>query len=98
MPLTRGFASRTERLPVVLELLVPIGAAPFGCEIEDVPKRLDRADVARVLSGFGRRGEELGAPEVSDRIAVASKHVQHRHLLAVTGLSVIVAVVRVARR
>src|SRR5215210_4837265 len=37
-------------------------------EVEQVPQRLDRAHVPRVLPGIGRGVEELGAPEVADRL------------------------------
>ena len=54
--------------------------------------------MARVLAGIGRSVEELRAPEVPDRAAVAMEHVQHRPLASVGGLGVVVAVVGVAGR
>ena len=38
---------------------------------------------------LGRREEELGTPEVADRVAVAPEHVQHRALVAAVGLAVV---------
>src|SRR5829696_4082961 len=63
----------------VAQLLVPVGASLRG-EVEQVPERLDRADVARVLAGVPGRIEKLGAPEVADGLAVAMEDVQNRPL------------------
>ena len=41
--------------------------------------------MARVLTGVGRRVEELRAPEVADRFAIALEHVEPRQLLAPVG-------------
>ena len=54
--------------------------------------------MAGILPSLGRRVEEIRAPEVADRFAVAPEHVQHRHLGSLCGLAEIVAVVGVAGR
>src|SRR5215472_19102990 len=77
----------------VAELLVPVGSAAFGGEVEQVPQRLDGADMAGVLPGIGGSVKQLGAPEVTDRIAVAVEDVQHRHLVAVRGLGEVIPVI-----
>src|SRR4051794_14497880 len=51
------------RSAAVVELLLPVARAACGREVEQVPERLDRAGVARILAGIGGRVEELGAPE-----------------------------------
>src|SRR5438046_6712072 len=80
---------------VVAELLVPVGVAPFGDEVEQVPHWLDGPDVTRILSGVRCFIEELRAPEVADDVAVAVEHIQHRHLLTVWCLAVVLAVIGV---
>src|SRR5262245_34673094 len=82
----------------VAQLLVPDGRAPFRGEVEQVPDRLEGADVTRILVRVGWCVEELGAPEVADRLAVAVKYVQHRPLLALRGLPEVVALVAVVGR
>src|SRR5215211_848837 len=72
---------------VVLQLLVPAGAAALGNEVEEVPQRLQVVDVAGLLARLGRRVEQLRAPEVADLVAVACKDVEHRLLRAVLGLA-----------
>src|SRR5947199_358029 len=52
----------------------------------------------RLLARLGGRVEELGGPEVADRVAVAMEDVQHRALRSLCRLAVVVAVVRVVRR
>jgi hypothetical protein len=51
-----------------------------------------------ILSRIRRRVEELGAPEVPNRLTVAVEDVQHRALIAVVRFSVVVALERVAGR
>jgi len=51
---------------VILHLLVPVFGTPFGGQIEDVPKRFERADVAGVLAWVGRLVEQLRTPGVAD--------------------------------
>ena len=82
----------------VAQLRIPVGPAPLGREVEQIPLRVDGIDVALVLPGLGRRVEELRAPEVADRFAVAPEHVEHRHLGSLRGLTEVVAVVGVAGR
>src|SRR4051812_29407242 len=62
--------------------LIPVGSAPCRRENEQIPQRLDGADVPRVLSGIGRRVQEFRAPEVTDRLPLAVEHVQHGPLVA----------------
>jgi glutamate-1-semialdehyde 2,1-aminomutase len=60
-PLSRGpgrFRGRGDVRSGVAQLLVPRGAT-LGSEVEEVPDRLEGADVAGVLSGLGRRVQEL---------------------------------------
>ena len=75
------------------KLLIPIGSAPFGGEIVQVPNRLDGADVAGTLSGIEWCIEELRAPEVADCLPVAMEHVQHWLLVTFCGLGEVVAVI-----
>src|SRR5215217_1897298 len=82
----------------ILQLLVPVAPATLGREIEQVPDRLEGADVTGILVAVRRRIEELRAPEVADRVAVAVEHVQHRPLVPLRGLGEVVAVVGAAAR
>src|SRR3954454_1262986 len=82
----------------VVELLLPVSRTAGRGEVEQVPERLDRAGVARILAGVGGRVEELGGPEVPDLVALAAEHVHHRQLRARVGLGEVVAVVRVRAR
>ena len=81
----------------VVDVLVPILRASFGSEVEQVPERLECADVPGLLTRLGRRVEHLRAPEVTDPVAVPVEHGQHRPLYPVRRLGVAVAVVRVRR-
>ena len=56
----------------VTQLLIPIGAAPLGGEVIQVPQRLDGADVTGLLPGIGWCIEKLRAPEVADCLPAAS--------------------------
>src|SRR3954447_8150512 len=69
----------------VVELLLPVSRTAGRGEVEQVPERLDRAGVARILAGVGGRVEELGGPEVPDLVALAGEHVHHRQTLAPGG-------------
>src|SRR5215471_2739609 len=80
-------------LTSVAELLIPVGSAAFGGEVEQVPQRLDGADMAGVLPGIGGCVKQLGTPEVANRIPVAVEDVQHRLLVAVWGLGEVVPVI-----
>ncbi|HEY6407420.1 MAG TPA: hypothetical protein VIY29_08130, partial [Ktedonobacteraceae bacterium] len=44
---SRALAER--RQSGVAQLRIPIGPAPLGCEVEQIPLRVDGIDVARVL-------------------------------------------------
>src|SRR5207244_2451612 len=68
------------------------------CEVEQVPDRLESADMAGVLTGVRGRVEELGAPEVANRLAVAVEDVQHGSLVLFRSLGEVVAVVAVGGR
>src|ERR1700730_8226737 len=82
----------------VAQLLIPVVRAPVAREVEQVPNRLEGADMAGILSGVRRRVKELRAPEVADHTAAALEHIQHRSLRALRGLAEVVAVVGVADR
>jgi hypothetical protein len=82
----------------VAQLLVPVGRTSLGGKVEQVPERLEGAVVAGILPWVSRRVEELRAPEVADRLAVAMEHVHHRHLVSVRGLAEVVLVIAVAGR
>src|SRR5215468_9842700 len=82
----------------IAELLMPIGWAALWGEVEQVPERLDSADVARFLPVIGGCVKEFRAPEVTDRVPGAVKHVQHWLLRAVGRLGQVVAVVGVISR
>src|SRR6266446_2661645 len=101
-PLSLGTPERRalagQRPSGVAQLRIPVGPASFRCKIEQIPLWVDGIDVARVLPRFGRRVEELGAPEVADRFTVAPEHVEHRHLSTLRVLAEIVAVVGSAGR
>jgi hypothetical protein len=64
----------------VAELLMPTGWAALAGEVEQVPQRLDGADVAGFLPGIDGCVEQFRAPEVADRLPVAVKYVQLRPL------------------
>src|SRR5215208_368358 len=88
----------SRRGSAVAELLVVVWWTALGRLVEQVPERLDRAHVARVLAGIGGGVKELGAPEVPDPIAVAVKDVHHGPLVTLSCLGVVVAVVGIAAR
>src|SRR5262249_30601835 len=77
----------------VAQLLIPAGSAALRGEIEQVPQRLEGADVAGFLPRLLWRVEQLRGPEVADRVPVAVEHVQHRPLLTVRALGQVVAVI-----
>jgi catechol 2,3-dioxygenase-like lactoylglutathione lyase family enzyme len=54
----RNLSSTTARRSVV-DLLFPVGGATFWRQVENVPKRLERASVAWVLTRIGRLVEHL---------------------------------------
>src|SRR6267143_6980444 len=70
----RGFCCRRS---LVAQLLIPVRWTSFGSEIEQIPERLDRAGVTRVLIAVGCGVEELCGPEMADRVLVAMEYVQH---------------------
>jgi hypothetical protein len=41
------------------ELFLPVAASPFGNQVEDIPERLDGADVTPVLARVGGRVQNL---------------------------------------
>ena len=53
-----GGSTATYLLPVA-QLLVPDGRAALRGEVEEIPDRLERADVPGILLGVGRCVEEL---------------------------------------
>ena len=46
-------------LPLIVQLLVPVARASFGGEVEDIPERLEGADVTLLLVAVRRGVEEL---------------------------------------
>src|SRR3954468_309903 len=78
-PSSKGLPRRSARpsSAAVVELLLPVSRTAGRGEVEQVPERLDRAGVARILAGVGGRVEELGGPEVPDLVAPAAEHVPH---------------------
>jgi hypothetical protein len=82
----------------VAELLVPVGRAPLRGEVEEVPDRLQGADVTRVVARLDPGVEELRAPEVPDLFTVAVEDVQDRPLMPFRILTEVVAVVAVGGR
>src|SRR5215203_4321210 len=83
---------------VVRQLLVPVAPPSLGRQVEQVPDRLERPHVTRVLVAVRRCVEELRAPEVPDRLAIAVEDVEHRTLVGLRGLGQVVAVVAVGGR
>src|SRR6266851_844082 len=77
---------------------MPIGRAALAGEVEQVPERLDGADVAGFLPVIDGCIEQFRAPEVADRLPVAVKDVQYRLLGAVGGLGQVFTVVGGAGR
>src|SRR5262245_35209697 len=67
-------------LVAVVELRIPVFAAPFRREIEDVPQRPDDIHVARVLARIGRSEQEFGCVEVADCAIAPHEDIQHRPL------------------
>jgi hypothetical protein len=56
-------AASAVRFSGVAQLLIPVGRSSLRCEVEQVPDRLEGANVAGILSGVGRCVEELRAPD-----------------------------------
>ena len=83
---------------LVAHLLEPVGPPAFGSEVEEVPQRLEGANVARVLLRTLWCIEKFRTPEMADYWAVAVEHVQHWLLVAFPGLRPVVAVIGVASR
>ena len=54
----------------ILELRVPVLAAPFGREVEQLPQRPGHVDMARVLASLRPGEQHLGVKEMAD-LAVA---------------------------
>jgi hypothetical protein len=74
-----------------------VSAATRGREVEQVPERPDRIDVARVLPRLGLGEQELGRIPVAD-LLVLHEHVEDRQLRSVRALGVVVAAVAVLLR
>ena len=74
------------------------GSAPARRQVEDVPDRPERVDVAGLFAFFSGREHQLGRPPVAELVTVARKHVQDRALLAFRPFRVVVAVVVVVPR
>ena len=55
-------------------------AASFRRKVEHVPDRVEQIVVAVLLPGLGRYVEQLGTPEVKDRITATAEHIQDRHV------------------
>src|SRR5918999_114066 len=92
-----SLASRCSVTARIIQLLVPI-RPPCGSEIEEIPERLDRSHMPRVLAGIGWRKQQFGAPEMPDpSVAAALEHAQHRHLLALGVLAPVVTLEAIAR-
>ena len=82
----------------VAQLLVPVARASFGGQIEQIPERLERADVTWLLVAVRRGIEQLLAPEMADCVRVAMVHIEHWALDFLVGFCEVVAVVCVALR
>src|SRR5258707_10386680 len=70
----------------VAELLMPIGWAALAGEVEQVPQRLDGADVAGVLPGVDGGVEQFPAPEVAGRLPLPGENIQPGVLPAPRGV------------
>src|SRR5262245_10346876 len=55
----------------VLQLRIPVGAAPLGREVQDGPQRADVGRVARILARVGHLPGHLAGPEEAHAIAGA---------------------------
>src|SRR6266702_2824220 len=83
----------------VAQRRMPVGPSTCGCQVEEVPERVDGVAMAHVLAGLWLLVEQLGAPGVADHAAFSAEDVEHRLLLrAAVALTEVVAVVGVARR
>src|SRR5229473_2641340 len=80
------------------ELGVPLLAAAFGGQVEEVPERPDHVHVAAVMARLAGREEHLGVEEMMNRAIAARENVQRGPLSAVRGLPEIIAIVSVAGR
>src|SRR5437764_832770 len=88
----KRFPVRGTRPSAIAQLLVPVGRASLRRQVEQVPERLEGADVTWILAGIPRCVEELRAPEVADPVVVAVEHGQHRPLGPLLSLGKVVAV------
>src|SRR5215469_16384616 len=52
----------------VAQLLIPVSSAALGGEVEQVPQRLDCANMPGILPWIGGCVKQLRAPEVTDSI------------------------------
>src|SRR3954454_377353 len=94
-----GPPMRPRALPtsVVAQLPVPVRAA-LGRQVEEVPDRFEGSDMSRILAAVPRCVKELRAPEVPDFVSVAMEHGEHRSLVSLGRLCLVVAVVTVLGR
>lgn len=65
-------------LLAVCEACLPAAAATLRGAVEDIPKRPDEVDVARMLARVGGSVGELAAPEVMDPSVAANEHGRDR--------------------
>src|ERR1700722_2484111 len=79
----------------IIQLRIPIGAAPFRRHVEDGPQRHQVRCAARILSRIGRCTVHLTAPEMPDfktvRFLPPREHVERRIITAVFCQCMIVA-------
>ena len=86
-----------ELKPSVAQLLIPAAGASLRRQVEQIPEGLEGGYVSSLLARLGWRVEELGPPEVPDRLAMPVEYVEHRCLCSFRRFGEIVAVIGVIR-
>src|SRR5690242_21940955 len=88
-PPAQDWRTSRPRLPVLHRGEVWVASAPAWRQVEDIPDRPDRVDVAGVFAFVSGREHQFGRPPVAVPVTVAGEHVQDRALLTVGRFSVV---------
>src|SRR6266403_1892193 len=75
----------------IIQLWIPVSAAPLGRHVKDGPERHQVGRTARILAGIGRRGIHLAAPEMPDCTAALREYVERGVIAPVLGQRMIIA-------
>ena len=80
----------------MLQARIPIRATAVGCDIEQIPKRSNQADVSTILTAVARRKHQFLVAEVINPAAAADEHVEGGLRFSRLTLPKIISVVAVA--